>query len=97
MSDSPIKYRLIKKEKHTGSSSRRNHHSPTVPSRHRCLCQLGLKLLSKPSHLKKLKEMGSGIILSNTYHLWLRPGDELIARAGGLHKFHELGSAYFDG
>ena len=31
--------------------------------------------------------MGSGIILSNTYHLWLRPGDELIARAGGLHKF----------
>ena len=27
------------------------------------------------------------IILSNTYHLYMRPGDELIARAGGLHKF----------
>ena len=31
--------------------------------------------------------MGSGIILANTYHLWLRPGDELVAKAGGLHKF----------
>ena len=27
------------------------------------------------------------IILGNTYHLYLRPGDELIARAGGLHRF----------
>ena len=35
----------------------------------------------------RLKEIGSQIILSNTYHLYMRPGDELIARAGGLHKF----------
>ena len=34
-----------------------------------------------------LEEIGSQIILSNTYHLHMRPGDELIARAGGLHKF----------
>ena len=34
-----------------------------------------------------LEEVGSQIILSNTYHLYMRPGDELIARAGGLHKF----------
>ena len=31
--------------------------------------------------------MGSGIILANTYHLWLRPGDDLVAKAGGLHQF----------
>ncbi len=36
---------------------------------------------------KDLLEAGSQIILSNTYHLYMRPGDELIARAGGLHKF----------
>ena len=30
---------------------------------------------------------GAGIMLSNTYHLWLRPGSEIIAKAGGLHKF----------
>ena len=39
---------------------------------------------------KDLKEIGSQIILSNTYHLYMRPGDELIARAGGLHKFMNL-------
>ena len=36
---------------------------------------------------KDLKEIGAQIILSNTYHLRMRPGDDLIARAGGLHKF----------
>lgn len=35
----------------------------------------------------ELKSMNAGIILSNTYHLWMRPGHELIKKAGGLHKF----------
>jgi queuine tRNA-ribosyltransferase len=34
-----------------------------------------------------LDELGAEIILANTYHLYLRPGDELIARCGGLHRF----------
>ncbi|UTR09257.1 tRNA guanosine(34) transglycosylase Tgt [Evansella sp. LMS18] len=34
-----------------------------------------------------LKDMGAKIILSNTYHLWLRPGSDIIKEAGGLHKF----------
>ena len=34
-----------------------------------------------------LRDVGSQIILGNTYHLALRPGDELIAELGGLHKF----------
>lgn len=36
---------------------------------------------------EELKDMGSGIILSNTYHLWLRPGEDVVENAGGLHKF----------
>ncbi len=36
---------------------------------------------------EELKEVHSGIILSNTYHLWLRPGEDIVAKAGGLHKF----------
>lgn len=36
---------------------------------------------------EELVELGSEIILGNTYHLHLRPGDDLIARFGGLHKF----------
>lgn len=35
----------------------------------------------------ELEEIGSGMILSNCYHLFLRPGVELIARHGGLHRF----------
>ena len=36
---------------------------------------------------KDLKEAGSSIVLANTYHLYERPGDELVKAAGGLHKF----------
>ena len=36
---------------------------------------------------EELKAIHSGIILSNTYHLWLRPGEDVIDHAGGLHKF----------
>jgi len=36
---------------------------------------------------EELQDLGAQIILSNTYHLFLRPGHELIAEAGGLHKF----------
>jgi queuine tRNA-ribosyltransferase len=34
-----------------------------------------------------LTDMGAQIILGNTYHLYLRPGDDLVARLGGLHHF----------
>ena len=36
---------------------------------------------------RDLESIGAQILLSNTYHLYLRPGDDLIARLGGLHKF----------
>ncbi len=36
---------------------------------------------------EELADIGSQIILSNTYHLWLRPGNDLVKEAGGLHKF----------
>jgi queuine tRNA-ribosyltransferase len=35
----------------------------------------------------QLKELGASLVLSNTYHLYLRPGDELVAKLGGLHEF----------
>lgn len=36
---------------------------------------------------EELKEMGAGVILANTYHLSIRPGADIVAAAGGLHKF----------
>ena len=41
----------------------------------------------KAVHHRELEEAGAEIILGNTYHLLIRPGDELIARRGGLHRF----------
>jgi queuine tRNA-ribosyltransferase len=35
----------------------------------------------------QLDELGASLVLSNTYHLYLRPGDELVAEQGGLHRF----------
>lgn len=34
-----------------------------------------------------VKAIGSGVILANTYHLWLRPGEDVVAAAGGVQKF----------
>jgi queuine tRNA-ribosyltransferase len=36
---------------------------------------------------RDLAEMGADIVLANTYHLYLRPGERLIAEAGGIHRF----------
>src|SRR3954452_8857670 len=36
---------------------------------------------------RDMHDLGAEILLSNTYHLYLRPGDDLIARRGGLHRF----------
>ena len=48
---------------------------------------VGTKATVKTMSPEELKEVGSEIILSNTYHLYLRPGHELIEEAGGLHQF----------
>lgn len=40
---------------------------------------------------QNLKDVGSQIILANTYHLYLRPGENLIKKAGGLHSFMKWG------
>lgn len=36
---------------------------------------------------EEIKSLGAGVILSNTYHLFLRPGSDIVEKAGGLHKF----------
>ena len=36
---------------------------------------------------EEIKSLGAGVILANTYHLFLRPGSDIVKKAGGLHKF----------
>jgi len=48
---------------------------------------VGTRGAVKAVTMRDLDDLGATIVLANTYHLFLRPGDELIARRGGLHRF----------
>ena len=48
---------------------------------------VGTNATVKTMSPEEIKEIGCGIILANTYHLWLRPGEDIVKKAGGLHKF----------
>lgn len=48
---------------------------------------VGTQATVKAMSPEELKEIGAGVILANTYHLWMRPGSDLIREAGGLHRF----------
>ena len=48
---------------------------------------VGTRATVKAVEPRELEELGAQIILGNTYHLYLRPGADLVAKAGGLHKF----------
>ena len=48
---------------------------------------VGTAATVKAMRPEEIKEIGAEIILSNTYHLYLRPGHEIVKAAGGLHKF----------
>jgi queuine tRNA-ribosyltransferase len=81
-----IRYELIKTCKQTGARLGRVH-TPHGSFDTPAFMPVGTLATVKTMSPEDLKEMGAGIILSNTYHLWLRPGHEIIREAGGLHKF----------
>ncbi len=82
----PIRYELIKECKQTGARLGRLH-TPRGIINTPIFMPVGTLATVKSMTPEELKEMNAEIILSNTYHLYLRPGHELIEKAGGLHKF----------
>ena len=60
-----------------------NHGTVSTP----CFMPVGTNASVKAMRNKDLEDLGVNIILGNTYHLFLRPGREVISRAGGLHAF----------
>ncbi len=48
---------------------------------------VGTQATVKAVHPDELRTLGAQIILANTYHLWVRPGTDIIREAGGLHQF----------
>ncbi|RJG21227.1 tRNA guanosine(34) transglycosylase Tgt [Paenibacillus thiaminolyticus] len=81
-----VTYELIKTCKQTGSRLgivHTPHGSFETPT----FMPVGTQATVKTMSPEELKEMHAKIILSNTYHLFLRPGHEIVREAGGLHKF----------
>ena len=81
-----IKYNLLHKDKFTNARYGKietNYGVVETPM----FMPVGTKATVKMLTPEELYECHSGVILANTYHLWLRPGEDLIDKAGGLHKF----------
>ncbi len=81
-----VKYNLINKDRNTEARYGKletNYGTYETPM----FMPVGTKATVKLLTPDELYEVHAGIILANTYHLWLRPGGELINKAGGLHKF----------
>jgi len=81
-----VKYNLLHKEKDSMGrygTIETNYGTFETPMFMPVGTKANVKLLTP----EELYECKCGIVLSNTYHLWLRPGADLIDKAGGLHKF----------
>ncbi len=81
-----IKYTLLHKDENSSArygTLQTNYGTFETPM----FMPVGTKATVKSLSPEELKAAHSGIILSNTYHLWLRPGEDIIEKAGGLHKF----------
>ena len=81
-----VTYELLHECKQTGAR-RGIIHTPHGDIQTPIFMPVGTQATVKSISPEELKELGAQIILSNTYHLYLRPGDELVKEAGGLHKF----------
>src|SRR5699024_7115386 len=82
----PITYEYIKTCKQTGARLGRVH-TPHGSFDTPAFMPVGTLASVKTMSPKDLKEMHAHMILSNTYHLWIRPGVDIIEEAGGLHSF----------
>jgi queuine tRNA-ribosyltransferase len=81
-----VKYEHIKTCAQTGARLGRLH-TPHGVIDTPAFMPVGTQATVKTMSPEELKEMDAHIILSNTYHLFLRPGHEIVKAAGGLHRF----------
>ena len=81
-----VTYELLHIDKNSGAR-RGVIHTPHGDIQTPIFMPVGTQATVKSMTVEELKENGAEIILGNTYHLYFRPGDELIKEAGGLHNF----------
>ena len=84
--EKPFEFELLHVCKQTGARRGRLH-TPHGVIETPIFMPVGTQASVKTMSPDELKDCGAQIILSNTYHLHVRPGEDLIQRAGGLHRF----------
>ena len=82
----PVWYEPVKTCKQSGARLGIIH-TPHGSFETPCFMPVGTQATVKGLSPEEVRSTGAGIILSNTYHLWMRPGSEIIRKAGGLHSF----------
>jgi len=86
-----VKYQLIHKDKKTGARYGKliftTEDGETYEYETPMFMPVGTQATVKTLSPEQVKACNPGIILANTYHLWLRPTPEIVEQAGGLHKF----------
>lgn len=82
----PVRYELLATCPHTGARRGRLHTLHGIVETP-AFMPVGTQATVKTVGSEDLEALGFQLILSNTYHLYLRPGSDLIQRQGGLHKF----------
>ncbi|MTL92440.1 tRNA guanosine(34) transglycosylase Tgt, partial [Turicibacter sanguinis] len=87
-----IKYELIHECKQSGARYGKLH-TPHGSFETPVFMPVGTLATVKTLSPEELEKMGAKIILANTYHLWLQPGEKIVEEAGGLHKFENWGGA----
>ena len=86
MEEKKFWFETIKQDERTGARAG-VFHTPHGDIETPVYMPVGTQATVKGVLPRDLKEVGAQIILANTYHLYMRPGDELVKAAGGLHKF----------
>lgn len=86
MSKYPVYYEHIHTCKQSGARLGRVH-TPHGTFDTPVFMPVGTQATVKGMSPEEVESMGARIILSNTYHLWMRPGNEIVKKAGGLHTF----------
>ena len=81
-----VTYELIRQCPETGARAGRLH-TPHGSFDTPMFMPVGTQGTVKTLSPEELHTMGAGVILGNTYHLFLRPGHEIVKKAGGLHRF----------
>jgi len=84
--EGPLKYELLHECKQTGARYGKIH-TPHGSFETPIFMPVGTLATVKTLSPEELLKMDAEIILANTYHLWLQPGEDIVHEAGGLHQF----------